>query len=258
MADRLIASRAVEGRERVACACALDRSRGHRRVLRPRPRQSRSAAADRHSLSHRPRVPARAPLRPGAASRCDLHPRRQRGVRVPGARARRAHGTYGRVRAAVRHQHGVAVCPRVPGDATGEGPGRKGRRGRPRARRVAGGSAGDIRDRRDRAWVCLRRRARAQGDPAGGAPLDPRGHRPGVHLARLSLPHLRASGRGADNAGDRDADLLRSRALQGTPSRRCRGRDAGDTPVLDHRDRAGRRTALPCRPSTSPSPSSAT
>ena len=48
--------------------------------------------------------------------------------------------------------------------------------------------------------VCLRRRARAQGDAAGGAPLDPRGHRPGVHLARLSLPHLRASGRGADDA----------------------------------------------------------
>ena len=40
-------------------------------------------------------------------------------------------GRYGRVRTAIRHQHGVAVCPRLPGDATGEGPGRKGRSGRP-------------------------------------------------------------------------------------------------------------------------------
>ena len=124
-------------------ACALDRPRRHRRLLRPRHRQSRSAAADRRPLPGRPRLPRRPRLRPHPAGRRDLHPRRQRLLRAAGQAPGGAHRPDRRLRAALRHQHGLALRARLPGHAAGEDAGDRGRRAGSGADRLAGGSLRD-------------------------------------------------------------------------------------------------------------------
>ncbi len=146
---------------------------------------------------------------------------------LPGPAAGRAHRPHRRLRAAVRHQHGVALRPRLPGHAAGEGARRGGRRRR--SRRASRGRRGSSR-RSARASSSWPRRfvaeRVAQGDAARGAALDARRHRARLHLARLPLPHLRAPDRRPDDVRHRDADLLRPRAVQGTHSRRHGRRSA--------------------------------
>ncbi len=62
----------------------------------------------------------------------DLDPGRQRRLRAAGAAAGGAHGTPRRLRAALRHQHGVALRARLPRHAAGEGARGAGRRRRSR------------------------------------------------------------------------------------------------------------------------------
>ena len=54
-------------------------------------------------------------------------------------------GRTRRLRAALRHQHGLALRARVSDHAAGQGARRADGRGRPGARRVAGGAARDVR-----------------------------------------------------------------------------------------------------------------
>ena len=133
------------------------------------------------------------------------------------------------------------------------------RRGRSGAHRVAGGPRRDALLPASSSWrrAFVAERV-AQGDAARGAALDARRHRARLHLARLSLPHLRPPDRRPDDARRRDADVLRPRALQGTPARRrswrsrsarcCRG-------SIGHR--AGRRRTRARRRFTCRFPSSA-
>ena len=174
---------------------ALDRPRRHRRVLRPRARQSRSAAADRHALPRRARIPARARLRPRAAGGGDLDPGRQHRLRDPGAArwrsARDAHDVcalpYG-INTVSLFAHVFLVM--LPAKALAE------QAGVADPARVAwqAGLLATLCLRHHRARGRVRRRARPQGDAARGAALDARGHRARLHLARLPVPHVRASG----------------------------------------------------------------
>ena len=104
----------------------------------------------------------RAALRPRAAGRRGLAAGRQSLLRVAGARLARAHRTRRRVRAALRHQHRVALRARLPGDAAGQAGARRPRAPPdPVAGRVAGGAGRLPRLGADRARGRLRRRARA-------------------------------------------------------------------------------------------------
>src|SRR5262249_15000179 len=95
-------------------AAPLPGPRRRGRVLRARARQSRPAAAHRHALSNRPRHAVRVALRANLAGRGGLPDRRQLLLRLAGEAPRRTHRPHGRVRPALRHQHGVALRPRLP------------------------------------------------------------------------------------------------------------------------------------------------
>ena len=172
---------------------ALDGPRRRRRLLRARARQPRPTSPHRRLVSVRPRIPARARLRPRAAGSRSVNPRRQPVLCLPSEEARRTHGTHRRLCPPLRHQHRLALRPRVPGDAAGESARREDWRPRSRAYRVAGGTARDAVLRHYRTRRRLRRRKRPQGHSAGGSPLDAGRNRAGVHLARFSLPDLRAA-----------------------------------------------------------------
>ena len=223
-----------------ALARAVDCSRRRRRFLWPRPRQPRSTPAHRHAVPGRARLLARARLRPGAAGRRHLHPRGEHLLRDPGAPPRGAHRPPRRLRPSLRHQHRLALRPRLPHHAAGQGARRARGRGRSVARRVAGGTARDVRLRDHRARVGVCRGTGPQGHAPRRAPLDARRHRAQLHLARVPLPHLRTPRDRPDDAGDRDADVLRAGTVQGTSAGRCGGGRRGHAHRVDDRPRPGR------------------
>ena len=107
--------------------------------------------------------PGRPRLRPHPAGRGGLDPRRQRLLRVSGQATGGAHRPHRRLRAALRHQHRVALRARLPGDAAGQDAGDRGGRAGSGARsRGRPGSSRRSASGRDRA-------GRARSSPSGSA-----------------------------------------------------------------------------------------
>ena len=106
----------------------------------------------------------------------------------------------------------VMLPAKALADASRARPIRRAWRGRPACSRRSAPASIELARR-------VRRRARPQGHAARGAPLHARRHRARLHLARISVPHLRASDRRPDDVRHRDPHLLRPRAVQGTHSR---------------------------------------
>ena len=181
---------------------ALDRSRRHRRLLRPRPRQSRPAAPDRHAVPRRARLPARARLRPRPAGRRDLDPRRQRrSTRCRRRRLARAHGPHRRLRAArtastpcrsSRTSSSSCCRPRRSPTAAGAPD--------PARDRVAGGALRDALLRHHRARGAFVAERVRKATPRAALLSTLAGIALELHLARLPLPHVRAPDRRPDDA----------------------------------------------------------
>src|SRR5262249_8562851 len=87
-------------------AAPLPGPRRRGRVLRAGARQSRPAAAHRHALSNRPRHAVGVALRTDLAGRGGLPERPQLLLPLRGGGPRRGPRPHGRVRPALRHQHG--------------------------------------------------------------------------------------------------------------------------------------------------------
>src|SRR5678815_4071818 len=130
---------------------ALVRARRHRRVLRPGAGQPGAAPGALRAVPDGAGVPRSAGLRPHPPRRRGIAPGRQSLLRLAGDAARPLHRSARRVRAALRHQHRLALRPRLPGDAPGEAGRRGGRRAGSGASGLAGGPGGLLRVRRHRA-----------------------------------------------------------------------------------------------------------
>ena len=220
-------AKTLEPSEELVCSRrAVDRSRRRRRILRARARQSRSAPADRHAVPRRARL-----SRPSSSTGASCRPPRSRfssatsptRSRRDGSRRARAAATSARcpygINTVSLFAHVFLVM--LPAKALAE-------QRAPRIRRASRGrracSPRSCRDHRARGGV--RRRASAQGHAARSPALDACRHRPGLHLARLPVPHIRASGGRPHDARHRPPHLFRPRAIQGPSTRRRRRRRA--------------------------------
>ena len=147
-----------------------------------------------------------------------------------------------RLRAALRHQHRLALRPRVPRHAAGQGARRTRGRRRSVARRLAGGAARDVRVRASSSSASAFVAERVRKATPRAALLSTLA---GIALSFISLGFLFRTFAhpviGLTTLGDRHADLLRPRAVQGpSPGRRRRGRRRHAHRV-DDRPRPGRR-----------------
>ena len=113
----------------------------------------------------------------------------------------RAHRPHRRLRAALRHQHRVALRARLPGHAAGQDAGDRSGRGRSgaRSRGRRGSSRRSASGVIELACALVAERVR-KATPRAALLSTLAGIALELHLARLSLPHLRAARRRPDDA----------------------------------------------------------
>ena len=175
----------------------------------------------------RARLPDRAGLRPHPAGRRGVAAGRQPLLRLAGAAAGARDRAHRRLRAALRHQHRLALRLRLPGHAAGEA--RGARRPAPPTRRASPGRPGSSPasapgSSSSAARFVAERIRRATPRAALLSTLA------GIALTFISIGFLfRTFARpvvGLTTLGDRAAGLLRPRALPRRPARRAGGRRA--------------------------------
>ena len=171
-----------------------------------------------------------------------------------------AHGPHRRLRPALRHQHRVALRARLPDHAARQA--RRRGRGcrRSRTRRLAGGAGRLLRVRTHRAGAgaCGAERGPARDATRRACCRRSRASRSGSSRSDFFFRDVRAADRRTDDAGHRDADVLRPCAASRRSARRA-GCGGGRHParVADGHRTGGRRRRSPpvC---TCPSPCWAT
>ena len=203
---------------------AVARARRHRRLFRACHRQPRPASRHRRPVPRRLGLSRRPHHRRHPPRRRRLPRHRQRVLRLAGQAAGAEDRAQRRLRAALRHQYGLALRLHLPRHAAGVAGSEsaRARSARSRARCLADGARRLLRRRCHRARRRGGRRAHPPRDAAGSPSVDARRHRAGLHFVLVPVSHLREPDRRARHARRDPAHLFRARALQGRPAGRAR------------------------------------